>query len=254
MKLFLNEKQYINTDLPIDISIPLSNTVDNPRAWYVDLPIIEPVRTEEFTGSVAEGGSVNFRNIFFNPHGHTTHTECLGHITPTVHSVNKSLTTFFFTAEVITLTPSIRINESDGVHDKVILKEQLEELLKGKTMEALIIRTNPNDEDKKHLNYTETNPAYLDIDCINIINECGVKHLLIDVPSVDRENDGGKLAFHHAFWQVPENPQFDKTITEMIYVGDQVTDSSYILNLQVASFENDASPSRPVLYKMFDVE
>lgn len=252
MKLFLSEKQYIDTDHPLDISIPLSNTVDNPRAWYVDTPVIEPVRTNEFTGSVAEGGSVNFRNIFFNPHGHTTHTECLGHITPTVYSVNKSLKAYFFKAELITLTPTIRMNTTDGVYDKVILKEQLEEALYGKKMEALIIRTNPNDEGKKHLNYTETNPAYLDINCIHIINECGIKHLLIDLPSVDRENDGGKLVFHHAFWQVPENPQFDKTITEMIYIGDQIKDGVYLLDLHIAAFENDAAPSRPVLYKITD--
>ena len=252
MKLFLNEKQYINTELPLDISIPLSNTSENPRAWYVDLPVIEPVRSNGFTGSVIEGGSVNFRNIFFNPHGHGTHTECLGHITPIVHSVNKSLKTYFFKAQVITLIPNIRINETDGAFDTVILKEQLQDQLKGIKTEALIIRTNPNDEGKKHLNYTETNPAYLDIQCLDVLNECGIKHLLIDLPSVDREDDGGKLAFHHAFWQVPSTPQFDKTITEMIYVGDHIADGSYILNLQTAAFENDAAPSRPVLYKMLE--
>ncbi len=42
------------------------------------------------------------------------------------------------------------------------------------------------------------------------------------------------------------------TITEMIYVSDEVEDGDYILNLQIASFENDASPSKPVLYKILD--
>jgi hypothetical protein len=36
----------------------------------------------------------------------------------------------------------------------------------------------------------------------------------------------------------------------MIYVENQVADGIYILNLQIASFENDASPSKPVLYKI----
>jgi hypothetical protein len=31
-----------------------------------------------------------------------------------------------------------------------------------------------------------------------------------------------------------------------------VKDGSYILNLQIAPFENDASPSKPVLYKITD--
>lgn len=249
MKLFLDNQRYIDTNQPLDISIPLSNTEENLRAWYVDAPVIEPVRGEGFVGLVAEGGSVNFRNIFFNPHGHGTHTECLGHITPVIHSVNQSLKTFFFSAELITLTPEVVIQET-GEIDLVITKELIAEKLIGKTTEALIIRTLPNDEKKQHLNYSQTNPAYIDVECIEQINASGVKHLLIDLPSVDKESDGGLLLFHHAFWGVPDQPQFDKTITEFIYVNKKIEDGSYILNLQTAPFENDASPSRPVLYQI----
>jgi hypothetical protein len=78
-----------------------------------------------------------------------------------------------------------------------------------------------------------------------------VEHLLIDMPSIDREMDEGKLLAHHAFWQYPENTQFHKTITEFIYVNNEIIDGTYLLNLQIASFENDASPSKPVLYKIF---
>lgn len=249
MKLFLDNERYIDTDKPLDISIPLSNTEENLRAWYVDSPIIEPVRGEGFVGLVAEGGSVNFRNIFFNPHGHGTHTECLGHITPIIHSVNKSLKTYFFTAELITITPSVVVQPT-GEIDLVITKELLQEKLIGKNAEALIIRTLPNEDNKQHRNYSQTNPAYIDINCIDLINAIGVKHLLIDLPSVDKESDGGLLLFHHAFWNVPENPQFDKTITEFIYVKENIVDGTYVLNLQTAPFENDASPSRPVLYQI----
>jgi arylformamidase len=122
--------------------------------------------------------------------------------------------------------------------------------LADKKTEALIIRTLPNVEFKLHENYSGTNPAYLNTDCIAFLEECGVEHLLIDLPSVDRESDGGALAFHHQFWQVPESPQFNKTITELIFVPNEVEDGNYILNLQTAPFDNDASPSRPVLYKI----
>jgi hypothetical protein len=80
------------------------------------------------------------------------------------------------------------------------------------------------------------------------IREKGVRHLLVDLPSVDKERDDGKLAAHHAFWHFPENPRRDCTITELIYVPDAVADGAFFLDLQFASFENDASPSRPVLY------
>ncbi len=41
----------------------------------------------------------------------------------------------------------------------------------------------------------------------------------------------------------------DATITELIFVPNKIRDDDYILNLQIASFENDAAPSKPVLYK-----
>jgi len=51
---------------------------------------------------------------------------------------------------------------------------------------------------------------------------------------------------------VPENPDYTRTITELIYVPNSVTDGEYLLELQVAAFENDASPSRPVLYNIYN--
>ncbi|MEX1191290.1 MAG: cyclase family protein [Brumimicrobium sp.] len=232
----------------IDISIPLTDDDSNPRAWYVDLPKFEPVRTDDWIGVVKEGGNVNFRNIYFNPHGHGTHTECLGHITETVYSVNKTLQHYFFEAVVISVTPK-QVPSKDGI-DEVITADQLEILKKYSNLDALIIRTLPNDSFKKSKNYSATNPPYVSVDCLPLINELGIKHLLIDLPSVDKELDNGVLAFHHGFWGVPDNQRFDRTITEFIYVPDMVMDGEYFLNLQVAPFENDAAPSRPVLFAL----
>lgn len=248
MKLFIDANTFIDTNKGFDISIPLTNDLNNPRAWYVQPPTFEPVRANGFIGSVAEGGGVNFRDIFFNPHGHGTHTECLGHITETVHSINQHLKTAFFTAHVISVQPESCWHETEKVEDFIITKAQLASLLEGVQTEALIIRTLPNQIDKKHKNYSSSNPPYIELEAIEVLNQAGIEHLLIDLPSVDREQDGGALAFHHAFWQVPENPQFHKTITEFIYVSDEIADGKYILNLQTAPFENDATPSRPVLF------
>ncbi len=70
------------------------------------------------------------------------------------------------------------------------------------------------------------------------------------MPSVDKEKDDGALLAHKAFWNYPEKPRLNATITELIYVRNKVKDGSYILNLQVANFNNDAAPSRPVLYEI----
>jgi arylformamidase len=182
--------------------------------------------------------------VFFNPHGHGTHTECHGHITPKVVSVNQKLRTYFFKARLVSVQPEILENG-----DELITKSLLEEKMDDSPIEALIIRTLPNEQNKTSKNYSDTNPPYLDLSVMEIIEKHQIQHLLVDVPSVDRESDEGKLAFHHAYWNVPENPN-DKTITELIYVKDEISDGLYILEMQMAPFENDASPSRPVLYKI----
>lgn len=43
------------------------------------------------------------------------------------------------------------------------------------------------------------------------------KHLLLDLPSVDREQDGGKLLAHNAFWNTSKNVRYGCTISEMIF-------------------------------------
>lgn len=234
---------------PIDISIPLK-THDNPIAWYLNLPEIAPVRFGDWVGKVSEGASTNFNTITFNPHGHGTHTECLGHITKEFYSINQHLKTFFFVAELVTIFPE----EVEG--DYIILRRQLEQALAGKCPQAVVIRTLPNDFGKLMRNYSHTNPPYLEAAAAVFLRELGVDHLLIDLPSVDREQDEGRLAAHRAFWnlnnvdEVNEDARFHATITELVYVPDSVADGSYLLNLQIASFENDASPSKPVLYRL----
>lgn len=250
MIFFLENNQCIDTSKGFDISIPLTNDDQNPLAWYVDKPVFEPVRAEGFVGLVSQGSSTNFRNIFFNPHGHGTHTECLGHITTEIHSINQHLQQSFFTAEVISITPEKVWNDKANVWDEVITKSLLEQAMGKGSVEAIVLRTLPNQLEKKHKNYSNSNPPYLNVECVELLNQRNVSHFLIDLPSVDRENDEGKLEFHHAFWQVPENPQFHKTITEFIYVSDEIKDGNYILNLQTAPFENDATPSRPVLFEI----
>lgn len=249
MQLFLEDGSWIETKEVLDISIPLINSEENLRAWYVDAPRFEPVRANGFVGSVKEGGSVNFRDIFFNPHGHGTHTECLGHITSEVFSVNQTMKEFFCKAMVLSISPKI-VRQDDGKMDHIITLDQLNAFQPDKGTEAIILRTLPNSKEKMHTNYSSTNPPYLDERCIEFFDTHQIRHLLIDTPSVDREEDGGTLAFHHAFWKVPESPDFNRTITEMVFVNDAIEDGSYLLELQVAAFENDASPSRPVLYKI----
>jgi|APGre2960657404_1045060.scaffolds.fasta_scaffold01041_1 kynurenine formamidase len=251
MKLFLSPENYIETTEPLDISIPVNAVTDSVRAWYLDAPTIEPVRTDAFLGSIQEGGGVNFRNIFFNPHGHGTHTECCGHITEQVFSINQSLKKFLVSALLVTIEPEKIWNNVHNTLDEVITKKQLETLINPLIeVEALIVRLMPNSLKKRHVNYSDTNPPYFEKEVVDLLDEMKVVHFLTDLPSVDREIDGGELAFHHRFWNVPNLPDLTRTITELIFVENAILDGEYVLDLQVAPIENDASPSRPILYQI----
>lgn len=239
--------QTINVDLskPLDISLPIQANEENPLAWYLTQPTIEPVQMEDWVGKVSEGASVNFNNIYFNPHGHGTHTESFGHISEEFYSVNDALKTFFFIAEVIS------VNTTEVGEDEIIFEETIRQALNRKTPEAIVIRILPNTSEKKTKHWSNTNWPFLHEKAAHYLREIGVKHLLIDLPSIDQEMDEGKLLAHKAFWNYPENPRKDCTITELIYVPDSIVDGEYLLNLQMASFHNDASPSKPVLYKIY---
>lgn len=235
----------VDFSTPLDISIPLCSGEKNLSAWYVPPPKIEAVITEQFTGSVKLGGSVNFRNIYFNPHGHGTHTECVGHISKEDININDCLKEFFFLANLISIEPE-KLNNGD----EIISLAQIEEKLNGKVAKAIVIRTMPNPESKMHKQYSNSNPPYVESAAMKYLTDLGYEHFLIDLPSVDREMDAGVLSAHHQFWEHPEKTNKKRTITELIYVADEIEDGEYLLNLQIASFENDASPSKPVLYNV----
>ncbi|CAM1360698.1 Metal-dependent hydrolase [Tenacibaculum litoreum] len=241
-----NSRKYkIDLSKPLDISIAIDTSKENVNAWYLDDPKIFPVSDGNWIGSVQQGADVNFNNIQFNPHSHITHTECVGHITEEVYSVNKELSKFFFLAEVVTIAPEQLKNK-----DFVISKKQLQNVLGNKKRDAIVIRTLPNLSDKKSMRYSNTNPTYLLEEAAVYLKEKGIEHLLIDLPSVDKEKDGGKLLAHNAFWNTQGEIRMQATITEFIYVSNKIKDGTYFLNLMVAPFENDATPSKPTLYEI----
>ncbi len=242
-----SENYKIDVSEPLDIAIAIDTAKENVNAWYVDDPKIYAEQFDDKIIHVAQGAPVNFNSIQFNPHSHITHTECVGHITEKIHSVHQNLKRFFFIAEVVTVTPE-KVGE-----DEVISKQQLQKVLGNKNREALVIRTLPNiANEKKSKRYSNTNPPYMSEEAAIYLREQGILHLLIDLPSVDKEKDDGLLLAHNAFWNTQGEIRFDATITEFIFVSNAIEDGAYVLNLMIAPFENDATPSKPVLYRILN--
>ncbi|MFV0248683.1 MAG: cyclase family protein [Tenacibaculum sp.] len=238
------QRYFVNLSKPIDISIAINTYRQNVNAWYVDKPSISPVILGQWTGSVDKGAPVNFNEISFKPHAHITHTECVGHITNEFYSINNNLLEYFFLAELISVSPK---EMKSG--DFIISKKMLSEQIKANNLDAIVIRTLPNSDKKKSAQYSNTNPPYMLEESADYLKSLEIKHLLIDLPSIDKEKDSGKLLAHRAFWNTKGKIRNYASITEFIYVPNWVKDGVYLLNLMIAPFENNATPSKPVLYK-----
>lgn len=249
---------------PIDISIPLRFNGPQPNAYGVESATSEAVVAGDIIGDTRRGGSVNFERYTFIPQCVGTHTECVGHITRERIAVTDCIKDVLIPAVLISVTPENPPELCDGAAsgDLVIGRDQVREAIELFSTRdasddgfAMIVRTLPNDDSKLTRSYGEDNlPPYFSADAVSYLVEAGCKHLLTDLPSIDRIFDGGRLAAHRIFWNVPaggseigEGTRMGSSITELIYVPNEVPDGRYILNLQIAPFVADAAPSRPLL-------
>lgn len=247
----------IDSSKPIDISIPLNFNGPQPIAYGVESAASKACEYRDLVGDTRRGGSVNFEQYTFIPHCNGTHTECVGHITHERISVTDCLKDVFIPALLVSVEP-----ELDDI-DRVISLDALKSAgVKTRATaggaDALIVRTLPNDDSKLTRRYGEENiPPYFTTDVMGYIVECGFKHLLVDMPSIDRIFDEGKLLNHRIFWNVEQgsfethsDTRICSTITELIFVPGGVEDGEYLLNLQIAPFASDAAPSRPILFRI----
>lgn len=245
MDLFANYRGYrIDLNAPLDISFPLVPNVVNVNCYYAESPCSEVIRVGDFVGNVQEGGTVNYNTLKITPHGNGTHTECYGHISEDKITINQALQRFHFIARLVSVFPEQLPNG-----DRLVTLQSIENKINTGDFEALIIRTLPN-VGKSLKQYSGTNPTYLSPEIGTFLAARKVEHLLVDLPSVDKEEDAGTLCMHRAFWNYPKKIRTNATITELIYVPDWILDGEYLLNLQIISLEMDASPSKPILFKI----
>lgn len=260
-----NGKSYeSDTSAGTSIAIPLQ--FDGPQVNHFGAPnaTVEPLRLGDFVGKTEIGGSCNVDRLQLTPHCNGTHTETISHIVDDDIWIGHAAIDICCVAALVSVptTPSNQtseayrpaLNESDTLVTARSLEQSLAPL-SDQRPKALVIRTLPNDISKRSRKYAEgPGPAFLTADAMQAINQLGVCHLLLDLPSVDRMYDDGLLTNHHIFWNVPEESHEltgesaqGKTITEMVFVDDELDDGLYLLNLQIPPFSGDAAPSRPIL-------
>ncbi len=252
----------IDLGAPHDISIEVQFGGEQPNAFGIDRAVAEPYRVGDWVGDTREGGSVNCFVVTLCPHGNGTHTECVGHIVDERVAIADILQDTLMPAWVASV-PTTQIGGVEeryaaphDPNDPVVTKAHLEHALQDcpDFVSALVIRTLPNELSKRHAMFSGNNPPFLSTDAMEWVRARGFRHLLVDFPSVDREDDGGALPNHRIYWDISAGSRAvaarpsTRTITEMVYVDEALRDGLWALVIQIPHFALDAAPSRVRLF------
>ena len=255
---------------PISLAIDLDFSHAQPRHFGAPPATSRPFAVPGFSGSVAHGASCNCQTLTLIPHCNGTHTECVGHLTREPVDAHRIAPLGFVPALLVSIEPVNAANAAESTDpvpqpgDKLITRDALERSWRVAAQSpiafeprALVIRTLPNTPTKQHQDYGDSTPPYLSREAAELLVERGIEHLVVDLPSIDRSHDEGRLTAHRIFFGLPHGStalaqatRARATVTELAYIADTVPDGPYLLELQVPALGGDAVPSRPLLYRL----
>lgn len=258
----------VETDGGVSLAIPLE-LHGGPQPAHFDAPAAraEPLRAGGFIGDARRGGSCNCEAVTLVPHCNGTHTEGPGHLTDERLTVHTSALRPLYLAALVSVVAEDAADATEtsdpAPHpgDRLITARVLAPALAAigaAGVEAVVVRTLPNDAGKQARDWMKPPiPPYFSRQAMMLLLDHGVRHLLTDLPSVDRVLDEGRLTGHRVFFGMPADSRAaaavgrpDATITEMIFAPDALPDGLYALSLQLAPWVSDAVPSRPVLFPL----
>jgi hypothetical protein len=252
----------------VSLAIPLEFDGPQPRHFGAPRAHAQPFAVPGFSGAVASGASCNCSVITLVPHCQATHTECVGHLTRERHDAWRVVPAGLIPALLLSLEPQRASDSPEGTDpqpapgDLLLTAAALERAWPQRLPfepQALIIRTLPNTPDKRARDYTAASPPYLSREAAELLPARGIVHLVVDVPSIDRAHDQGRLTAHRIFFGLAPGEdaleaarRATATVTELAFVPDELADGACLLELQVPALGGDAVPSRPLLYQLQD--
>ena len=253
-------------DRGVSLAIAVEFGAAGPRHFGAGAPEARPFSIGGFSGSVASGASVNCSIMTLTPHCQMTHTESVAHLTREAGDAWRVVPRGLLPAVVVSLVPEPASESSESTDpqpwatDALITKRRLRAAWPMTRMVdpvAVIVRTLPNDPAKRTRNYTDKVPPYFTREAVAWLVEKRIEHLVVDVPSLDRTQDEGRLVGHRLFFGLPpgssargDAARSRATITELAFVPDEVHDGPCILSLAVPAIGGDAVPSQPIVYPL----
>lgn len=252
----------VELDRAVCIATPLRFDGRQPNAFGLPLATAAPFSAGTFVADTRAGGSVNCDVVTLAPHGNGTHTECVGHIAIERFAVADLLPSRLWTAALLTVRARPLAESSDtyppGQPDDLIVDAaSLGDALAGvpgaTECDALVLRIDGLD-DLPTRRWSGETPPYFTVDAMASLAQGSWRHLLTELPSVDRDDDQGALLNHRAWWGVPVDRHVvspsERTITEMVVAPRSVPDGLYALTIEIPAFVLDAAPSRPSLFPL----
>jgi kynurenine formamidase len=259
----------VDLSRPVDLSLPLEFHGAQPRHFDAPPASARPYAVPGFSGSVASGASCNCEVLTLIPHCNGTHTECVAHLTRERLDAYRVVPAGLVPALLVSLAPVPAREAREGsapapqAHDELITRAALERAWPARAPfapRALALRTLPNGADKRSRDYSRLNPPYLSREAAEFLVARDIMHLIVDLPSIDRAHDEGRLTAHRVFFGLPPGEvalaaarRAAATVTELAYVPEALPDAAYLLELQVPALAGDAVPSRPLLYPLLEV-
>lgn len=251
---------------PFDLSIELDFQGLQVRHFGAPRASSQPFSVPGFSGSVMRGASCNCESITLIPHCNGTHTECVGHLTREPMHAHRVVPHGLIPALLLSVRPvaSRETRESTDpepqAEDHLVTSGALRAAWPAAlpfAPLALVIRTLPNEPTRRVRDYTDTTPPYLTREAAQLLVERAIGHLVVDLPSIDRTHDDGRLTAHRVFFGLPPGEtalaraaRSGCTVTELVYVPAGAAEGPYLLELQVPAINGDAVPSRPLLYRV----
>ncbi|MCP5328493.1 MAG: cyclase family protein [Sinobacteraceae bacterium] len=267
------------SSLRIDLASPVSLArtmrfdADDPRHFDAPAPRRRPLVLPGFEGQVSRGASCNCAVIELTPHCNGTHTESVAHLVVEPRDVCElvplaPLPALLLTLDTLPAAGSDEDSDPAPQPDDWLLTRAALCAAWPATLpfspRALVLRTGTGG----HRDPAQASPIgaaptaaqttpYLSRQLATELVARGIEHLVVDLPSIDRGHDRGRLCGHRLFFGLPpgstrlaEAGRPDCTITELAAIPASLPDGPYALQLTLPQISGDAIPSRPLLYRV----
>jgi arylformamidase len=260
----------------VDLSSPLSLALEldfagaQPQHFGAPPATTRPYAVEGFSGSVTTGASCNCSVVSVIPHCNGTHTEGVGHLTREPFDAYRlappgPIPAVLVSVEAVPAPDALATGETTDPTphgaDTLITRRSLEQAWRfdpAWPAQALVIRTGYGVQPATVSGPSRAgSPPYLTRSAAALLVERQIEHLVIDLPSIDREHDAGRLTAHRVFFGLPAGSHSlsgaarrNATVTELAGIPADIGDGRYLLSIQVPAWRGDAVPSRPLLYSL----